>query len=69
MNWNHDFYDREDGLKHCKVCNGAEGTLPTDCPGRPLTESEADRIYLAGNLDFQEGTWIQILGVNPALPL
>ncbi len=43
-------------LAVCKVCNGAEGTLPTDCPGEWLSESLADAIY-AGNLDYIGGAW------------
>lgn len=52
----HIFHDREDGLAHCKVCNGGEGSLPTECPGRQMTATEADAVY-AGQLDFVGGTW------------
>lgn len=52
----HDFYDREDGLAHCKVCGGAEGSLPTDCPGRLMTAEEQDEVY-AGARDFRAGFW------------
>lgn len=40
----------------CKVCNGAEGSLATECPGRRITSEEGDAIY-AGTLDFVEGQW------------
>jgi hypothetical protein len=40
----------------CKVCKGAEGSLPTDCPGRKLTDAEEDAI-MAGRLDFKNGEW------------
>lgn len=55
----HDLYDREDELAHCKVCGGAEGTLPTDCPGRRLTDVEEERIWIHGNLDFVDGKWVE----------
>lgn len=39
------------GLALCNICNGAEASLPTDCPGRPLSAREEDAI-LANRLDF-----------------
>ena len=48
----HIYHDREDGLAHCKVCNGGEGSLPTVCPGREMTPEEEDAVY-AGTLDFR----------------
>lgn len=48
----HVYYDREDGLAHCKVCGGGEGSLPTVCPGRVMTADEADAVY-AGTIDFR----------------
>ena len=50
----HDLYDREDDLSHCKICGGAEGSLPTLCPGRRMTAVESDAVY-AGNLNFASG--------------
>lgn len=38
-------------LDLCKVCHGAEACLPTNCPGRPLTYFEMDKIQV-GELDF-----------------
>lgn len=46
-------------LALCVVCGGAEGSLPTDCPGRQLTSEEQDHIY-EGVLDFVDG--VMILG-------
>ena len=45
--------DRNDNvvLALCKVCGGAECTLPTNCPGRKLTSKELDLIC-NGELDF-----------------
>lgn len=44
------------GLKMCDVCNGAEGTLPRSCPGKPLTEEQLTLI-MNGELDFDKGWW------------
>ena len=52
----HDLYKREDGLAHCKICNGAEGSLPSECPQRKLTEEEENDIQL-GILDFKNQQW------------
>lgn len=45
------------GLAFCRVCKGAEASLPTDCPGRRLTEVEEQRIT-EGSMDFVEGAWV-----------
>ncbi len=50
----HDLYDRDDGLAHCKVCNGAEGSLPTLCPERRMTPEEQQAVY-DSKLDFNRG--------------
>ena len=39
------------GLSLCTVCGGAEGSMPTACPGYKLTREQLDDIY-AGKLDF-----------------
>lgn len=44
----------EGGLALCEVCGGAEASLPTDCPGRKMTVTEADNVQ-AGNVDFIDG--------------
>jgi hypothetical protein len=46
------------GLAICKVCNGAEGTLTTHCPGYWYTEKE-EAVY-KGLLDFVDGEWITV---------
>jgi hypothetical protein len=45
------------GLADCEVCNGAEGSLTTECCGRPLSSREQERIY-KGFLDYKDGQWI-----------
>jgi hypothetical protein len=45
------------GLSSCTVCNGAEGSLPTECPGREMSVKEADDVY-KGHLDFIHGAWV-----------
>jgi hypothetical protein len=41
----------------CETCGGVRGsTLPTQCPGRPLTLTEEDEIA-DGRLDYREGAW------------
>lgn len=42
----------------CDVCGGAEGSLPTHCPGRKMTSEEGDDVY-AGKVDFKDGRWIK----------
>lgn len=56
---NHDLYNREDGLSHCKVCGGAEGTLPTDCPGFRLSRIEQEAIW-HGTHDYRDGAWVML---------
>jgi hypothetical protein len=41
----------EGGLALCTVCGGAEASMPTDCPGRLLTDEEVQGI-LDGHLDY-----------------
>ncbi len=45
------------GLALCVVCGGAEGSMPTDCPGVALAGSTLEAIY-AGTTDFRDGEWI-----------
>ncbi len=45
---------------YCRVCNGVEGTsLPTDCPGTPLTKAQVGAIY-RGDMDFRGGEWVDL---------
>ena len=46
----------EVGLASCDVCGGAEGSLPTDCPGRRMTQYELSFVFV-GELDFKDGSW------------
>lgn len=58
---NHDFHDREDDLTHCKKCNGAEGSLPTDCPGARMTDAQEAAVF-RGHIDFVGNRWMVPLG-------
>lgn len=53
----HVYYERDDGLCHCKVCGGAEGSLPTDCPGTKMTQDQEDRVF-GCTLDYRKGEWV-----------
>lgn len=46
------------GLSYCTVCHGAEGTMPEDCPGVPMTDAQAMLVY-DGIVDFRvkHGGW------------
>lgn len=44
-------------LAYCVTCCGAESSLPTHCPGRPLTPSQQDDIA-AGLVDYRRGEWV-----------
>jgi len=39
------------GLSYCTVCKGAESSLPTHCPGEPMTDLRADLVS-AGHMDY-----------------
>jgi hypothetical protein len=45
-------------LAFCKVCKGAEGSLPTHCPGERMGGDVADAVY-AELVDFKNGEWVQ----------
>lgn len=45
------------GLVSCVRCHGTEGTLPTECPGRPMSDREVNAVYRRA-LDFRAGTWV-----------
>lgn len=55
--YDHQFHERDDDLSHCKVCGGAEGSLPTLCPGRAMIQEEQDAVY-AAELDFNTGPMV-----------
>lgn len=60
----HKYSDREDGLAHCMVCNGGEGSLPTECPGTKMSMETQDAVY-AGRCDFIGGKWIDKRPCDP----
>ena len=45
------------GLGICKVCNGAEGSLPTECPGEMMSQQQDHSVY-TGILDYKGGEWV-----------
>lgn len=56
----HDLHDREYGLAHCKICNGAESSLTTECVGRKLDGAEEYGVS-RGIRDFKDGKWQRIM--------
>jgi len=42
------------GLSLCTVCGGAEGSLPTDCPGSRMSAELSESVY-AGLADYRDG--------------
>lgn len=50
----------EGGLALCTTCGGAEGSLPTDCPGERMHELVENEVY-AGNLDYRRRQgWVRL---------
>ena len=49
--------EEQEGLSWCSTCGGAEGSLPTECPGRKMSIAEEQRVY-AKYLDFLSGRWV-----------
>ena len=41
----------------CRNCGGSGGALPTQCPGRPMTNDERQAV-LEGLLDYVDGQWL-----------
>lgn len=55
------------GLFACTICNGFEGSVPTDCPGVPMTEEQADAVY-DGKLDYREFRgWVEPDGTGNSM--
>jgi hypothetical protein len=52
----HVYEDREDGLAVCTCCGGAEGALPSSCPGYKIPGEAMEAIY-SGVIDYNNGTW------------
>lgn len=46
------------GLWACATCGGAEGSMPSTCPGSPMKLGQFGDVY-AGELDFRDGTWVE----------
>jgi hypothetical protein len=44
------------GLFSCALCLGAEGSLPSHCPCRAMTEQEQVEV-MDGQLNFRLGRW------------
>lgn len=44
------------GLKHCTVCEGTESSLPTECPGKPMTDYQEVEVSELSR-DFIRGKW------------
>lgn len=47
------------GIFQCSVCGGAEGSLPSECPGYLIPMDMQDAIY-NGALDYKDGKWIDL---------
>lgn len=48
-----------EGLTQCSICGGAEGALPTDCPGKQIAYQQMEAIH-QGRIDFVAGHWINL---------
>lgn len=47
----------------CDVCGGAEGALPTDCPGIRMRADLEQAVY-QGKVDFRDGVWCEVASVS-----
>ena len=47
------------GLASCTVCNGAESSLPSECPGKPMTSEQLDMVS-ERRLDYIQGHWLDL---------
>ena len=54
------------GLKRCSVCNGAETSLPTECPGRRMSAFEKMGV-VNGIFDYYDGAWRWVSGAEEIL--
>lgn len=54
------------GLAYCEVCHGAEGAMPTECPGTVMTMEQSDDVY-ANKIDFIGGVWHDLAALNRRL--
>jgi hypothetical protein len=46
-------------LAYCPTCGGAEGSLPTECPGGEMDRVTEDRVT-KGEVDFVNGAWVEL---------
>lgn len=52
------------GLQYCTVCNGAEASLPKDCPRTPMTPDQADTVA-SGIVDYHgDKGWVWVQGIE-----
>lgn len=52
----HLYFEREDELLHCKICGGAEASLPTHCPGERMTDVIEGMVQV-NQMNFVNGKW------------
>lgn len=70
----HDLYEPEgrEGIEGCNTCGGAEGDMPTHCPGSRMPLGRAEEVY-AGRIDFLDGAWRPTVprkqGAGPGIPV
>lgn len=41
----------------CRICNLAEGSLTTECPGEKVDQQKENQI-LSGEIDYHHGKWV-----------
>ena len=44
------------GIAACRVCGGAEASLPRECPGAKMSPEDQEAVQ-DGNLEFMHGRW------------
>lgn len=49
----------QEGLTQCSVCLGAEGALPSECPGEEMEGAAFDLVYCRA-IDYRNGAWITL---------
>lgn len=53
------------GLSHCVTCGGAEGSMPTHCPGERMPQEVSDAVY-GGLCDYDARLgWVQWSNTSP----
>ncbi|WP_195178930.1 hypothetical protein [Mesorhizobium sp. INR15] len=53
----HECFVCRGGLGLCTICGGAEGAMPTDCPGEKVDSAILDQVY-RGEFDYIGGRWV-----------